>query len=389
MRTLRWCALSALVLSAVLTATALAGPVDVADAARTANDDILVLDRDAVAVLDTLTAGDIDAATHRAADLAHRFPDFALAQLLHAELASVAALDGTLTASQQAWPPRLLDLLLEARARLDARNAAAGAMTNSLPAPFLQIGAGIDHLIVVDAARSLLSLHAVRDGVSTRLREHYVSSGSAGYGKRREGDHKTPLGLYRITGRRDDASLPELYGAGALMLDYPNAFDRAAGRTGSGIWLHGIPHARRSRAPRSSEGCVAMSNNHLRALYDTVMPATTLVLIGADLDVKVPADDSRLAAYRSLFENYRDARHIAPGPDPVLTPVQLAALAGVPADSITILQSEGDRSGAEEPVLIMHLSLPFPAESGLTLYWSRSVGGDWTLQLESVSTLDS
>jgi hypothetical protein len=102
--------------------------------------------------------------------------------------------------------------------------------------------------------------------------------GRAGYLKTAEGDLRTPLGVYRVTRWIDDEALPELYGAGAFPVDYPNGWDRARGRTGHGIWIHGVPRAEYSRPPLSSEGCVTVSNAQIEELRGWIEIGATPVV---------------------------------------------------------------------------------------------------------------
>jgi murein L,D-transpeptidase YafK len=74
------------------------------------------------------------------------------------------------------------------------------------------------------------------------------------------------VGIYHVTGYLQDQALPELYGAGAFPVSYPNVWDRRLKYTGSGIWLHGVPRDTYARAPRSSEGCVTLANEDLMDL---------------------------------------------------------------------------------------------------------------------------
>ena len=82
----------------------------------------------------------------------------------------------------------------------------------------------------------------------------YASIGVAGFKKLREGDQKTPVGVYRITGFIPGRKLHERYGSGALPIDYPNELDQFYERTGDGIWVHGTEPGFVNRAPRASDG---------------------------------------------------------------------------------------------------------------------------------------
>ena len=73
--------------------------------------------------------------------------------------------------------------------------------------------------------------------------------------KRFEGDYQAPEGFYTVAAERlhphSDFHL-------AFNLGYPNAFDRAAGRTGSNIMIHG---------GCASNGCFAMTNYYMEQIY--------------------------------------------------------------------------------------------------------------------------
>jgi murein L,D-transpeptidase YafK len=71
----------------------------------------------------------------------------------------------------------------------------------------------------------------------------------------------------------------EQYGAGALPINYPNEWDKRAGRNGHGIWLHGVPYDTYSRPPRASNGCVALTNEDFLALLKNVQVGMTPVII--------------------------------------------------------------------------------------------------------------
>lgn len=81
--------------------------------------------------------------------------------------------------------------------------------------------------------------------------------------KWREGDLKTPEGVYFIKQRIDGGLDFTLYGDLAYTLNYPNPIDIINGRTGSGIWLHGRGHP---ITPNESKGCVVLNNSDIKDL---------------------------------------------------------------------------------------------------------------------------
>ncbi len=110
-----------------------------------------------------------------------------------------------------------------------------------------------------------------------------------GYGeiegkKQRVGDKKTPEGIYFIIQKIDNPSkFSNIYGKRALVLNYPNRWDRKEGRTGYGIWIHGVEI---DSGVRNTNGCIALSNKEIEELYSLV-DTLTPVLILPDLDMKI------------------------------------------------------------------------------------------------------
>jgi len=263
------------------------------------------LDRQVATTLQYFSQGNLAQARLFARQLAWRFPRFALGQLLSAELESMAAFRDVTISRDGILDKRLVDLLLEAQARL---NAAEKSNTGFVPAELIQLGSNVSEVLLIDLSKSTLFEFVADKTSPTLIRQHYIASGKAGFGKRFEGDNKTPLGVYKLTGYRSDESLPDLYGSGALMLDYPNALDQHYGRTGSGIWLHGVPHGQRSRAPRSSEGCVTMSNDHFTRLQQRVSIADSRIVMSDRINwISQTQQLQDQAIFRALFGRYQQA----------------------------------------------------------------------------------
>ena len=152
-----------------------------------------------------------------------------------------------------------------------------------LPEAVLALPATVKQVLAVD-----LELHVawllLRGPDGWRVADrYYTTSGRGGPAKRRRGDLRTPVGVYFVTERLDTRRLSARYGDRALELDYPNALDRAAGRTGDGIWLHGIDPANNIRPPLDTDGCVAFVNERIRSLDEQITVARTPVVVGTRL----------------------------------------------------------------------------------------------------------
>jgi len=232
--------------------------------------------------VDAIQDGAYGRATRLLGALVHDEPNFRLAQLLYGQVLALrsGARIGSPLADEE--DPKLRDLLAEYRQR--------STVLRALPAPgltpsvLLKLSDDVRNAVVVDLAKGrAYLLEQDRTGLRV-VKNLYAGIGRSGFGKQSEGDLRTPIGVYRINGWLPDDQLPPLYGSGALPLNYPNSWDRSMGRTGSGIWLHGVPPETYVRAPRSSEGCVTFSNDDLLALKQTVSVGTTPVLLVERLD---------------------------------------------------------------------------------------------------------
>ncbi len=110
-----------------------------------------------------------------------------------------------------------------------------------------------------------------------------MSIGQGGTGKERAGDQRTPLGIYFVTEQLDTTRLHDRYGVTAFPLDYPNAWDRRNGRSGDGIWVHGVDPRGGARPPLDTDGCIALPNERLLALEQQFEANITPVLIATEL----------------------------------------------------------------------------------------------------------
>lgn len=230
-----------------------------------------------------------DVAIDAAAALTHDVPGFRLAQLVYADLLSArmgtpprfgppTRLGATAgVALKPALSNELGDLRNEAILRLQALQERPPA--NEVPAEFILLPRAIHHAIAVDTSRSRLYLFENGAHGLHLVSDHYVSVGKHGVDKAVEGDQRTPLGVYFVSDRVEGGSLDVSFGAGAMQLNYPNLFDKLHGRTGSGIYLHGVPFDTYSRPPQDSDGCVTLANDDLVMLMDTVPLHDTPVII--------------------------------------------------------------------------------------------------------------
>lgn len=179
----------------------------------------------------------------------------------------------------------------------------------NMPAGALQLARSHDYLLWAETKASKLHLLERNDsGALQPVKSMPMSIGKEGYGKRVEGDKRTPIGVYRITSFLSEAQLDDFYGSGAYPIDYPNALDKRLKRTGHGIWLHGLPQGVDSRPPRDSDGCVVINNTDLEALAGQITTGDTYLVISEDFEWQsLASSKQQLQPIKDHFERWLTA----------------------------------------------------------------------------------
>lgn len=168
------------------------------------------------------------------------------------------------------------DLLQEAQVRIDE------TPRDKLPANLVVMPKSTERqapVLLVDAERSRLYVYGSQDGKPVLLDEFYTTIGALGFEKEESGDRKTPIGVYRIRYEIRDPRSDGFLGNLAMTLDYPNAYDNYRGRTGNGIWIHGVPDYVHVRPPKASDGCLALANNDVLRLRRYVRYQQTQIVV--------------------------------------------------------------------------------------------------------------
>lgn len=272
-------------------------------------------------VIQLLEQRNLDGALKAAADLTAEVPHFRAAQLVYADLLRFKAgrMGGAVAAQagagsllvkhslpgdmkQAALPAELQEQLSGLQDELKRRVHAASSLPvqDSVPGEFLMLGPSVRRAIAVDASQSRLYLFVNEGGRLRLIGNFYVSVGKLGMGKTEEGDQRTPQGVYFIGRQIPGVKLPDFYGKGALTVNYPNDWDKASGRSGGGIWLHGAPPDQFARVPEASDGCVVLANPDLTFLMQSV-DLQTPVLIRDKLQWTAPKD---LAQQKAAAESF-------------------------------------------------------------------------------------
>jgi len=231
-------------------------------------------------------SGNLVGAIDELRQLTERAPKFQLAHLILGDLLlarfdqvhSIGASDllKDVNSEQERHIARLQS---EARARLQGYLSLIGGV--EVPQALLTLSDSTQYALVVDKKKNRLYVyHNVGPGLPPELvDDFYVVLGKKKGSKRREGDLKTPSGVYFVTSYLPDEKLPPLYGSGAFPVNYPNEYDLRLKKTGAGIWLHGTDKSLYSRPPLDSEGCVVLTNEEFRRIRQYVEIGRTPVVI--------------------------------------------------------------------------------------------------------------
>ena len=139
----------------------------------------------------------------------------------------------------------------------------------------LRAGQSIDKILVLKSARRL---QLISDGKP--IKTYRISLGKQPKGpKMREGDKRTPEGLYWVDWRKksDKFNL-------AMHINYPNISDAATARRegvnpGSMIMIHGTPDSEENPEELFhtldwTDGCIAMKNYEMREVWNLVKDGT-------------------------------------------------------------------------------------------------------------------
>jgi murein L,D-transpeptidase YafK len=247
----------------------------------------------------------LNAALTEVEKVLHAYPNFRLAHLIKGDLLLARAGPlKTMGGATGVPADRLADLREEARARLARHQHERPA--DRVPRYLVQLQPDQKYALVVDTSKSTLYVFENQGGTARYLTDYYISSGKNGIDKLREGDKKTPLGVYHVTSSMPREKLADLYGVGAFPINYPNEWDRREGRKGSGIWLHGTPSDTFSRPPQASDGCVVLTNRDLEAIRQRVQVGLTPVIIASAVEwVQPQAVDGLRQELGGTLEQWR------------------------------------------------------------------------------------
>ncbi|MES2047155.1 MAG: L,D-transpeptidase family protein [Pseudomonadota bacterium] len=252
--------------------------IEVDESSKLPNPDALLIE-----VYKSIATSNLRNAQLKIDELIEAYPHFQLGHLIRGDLLLMhTQVVNSFGASPNVSAEKLKDFRDEASARLRAIRDKPDP--DFIPRSILQLRDDQKQILLVDAKRSRLYLYENIDGTPKLVMDYYISQGKLGINKLKEGDQRTPVGVYYITSHLTGTKLPDFYGPGALPINYPNEWDKINGRSGSGIWLHGVSSEIFSRPPLASDGCVVLANSDFLNIAAAVEVGRTPIIISEQVE---------------------------------------------------------------------------------------------------------
>ncbi|OHE10108.1 MAG: hypothetical protein A2513_08410 [Sulfurimonas sp. RIFOXYD12_FULL_33_39] len=161
------------------------------------------------------------------------------------------------------------------------------------------------NVLTCDKSESALQLYSLDQNKSFKFKKTYSAfTGKQKGDKVKEGDLKTPIGIYEIVKKLSakETKLDPFYGPLAFVTSYPNVYDAYRGKNGSGIWIHGLPVE--EARDEFTRGCIAINNSNIECLDKNIDISKTLLIIN-DSAVKTTVSKEALVSILSQLFSWR------------------------------------------------------------------------------------
>ena len=186
-----------------------------------------------------------------------------------------------------------------------AKTAGLKIAVDETPAPLVWATAG-EYALIGEKESKLLHLFKFQDERFVLIKSYPCIIGANGEDKKKAGDYATPKGSYFTLRYTAGSALPETYGEGAFVLNYPNYLDRKDRKDGTGIWIHGHSPGKviGSGDLLNTKGCIAISNDGIKELKGLLKPSGTHVSI---VDKVTIVKESKQREFLQEIRNFMDA----------------------------------------------------------------------------------
>lgn len=148
------------------------------------------------------------------------------------------------------------------------------------------------NILTCDKSKSRLSIYKKDSNNTYKLQKEYSAfTGKMKGDKIREGDLRTPVGVYNIV--KKITKVDSFYGPMAFVTSYPNSYDKYRGKTGQGIWIHGLPI--KQERDTFTKGCIAINNQSIECLNKNIDITKTILIIDENVVKKNSANKAILS----------------------------------------------------------------------------------------------
>jgi murein L,D-transpeptidase YafK len=156
-------------------------------------------------------------------------------------------------------------------------------------------------VLTCDKSTSSLEFYKEDEHQTFKLKKKYNAfTGKLKGDKEKEGDLKTPIGVYNLTKKL--SNVDSFYGPMAFVTSYPNSYDQYKGREGHGIWIHGLPV--NQERDDFTKGCIAINNSSIECLDKNINIEKTILIIN-NSEVKKNTSKEVLSAILSQLYLWR------------------------------------------------------------------------------------
>ena len=134
------------------------------------------------------------------------------------------------------------------------------------------------NVLTCNKNNSTLNLYRLNAQNKYKLQKEYGAfTGKLKGDKIKEGDLKTPIGVYHLIKKLE--KVDSFYGPMAFVTSYPNTYDKYRGKGGHGIWIHGLPTEQ--ERDEFTKGCIAINNSNIECLAKNIDISKTILIINS------------------------------------------------------------------------------------------------------------
>jgi murein L,D-transpeptidase YafK len=154
-------------------------------------------------------------------------------------------------------------------------------------------------LILCIKSKKEITILDVDTNISTKMNFSILTGENSG-DKWIEGDGKTPIGSYKLQYFLKDNQIDDYYGSLAYPTNYPNSYDQYLGKSGHGIWIHGLPK-NKTIEKFDTKGCIALKNGDLIKFHNLIDYKKSILFIDEN---ELPTTDKKeiFIILKSLME---------------------------------------------------------------------------------------